>query len=123
MQRVFITSRQLAKLKTKAQRSGKWFTALKRIDRALIDLTIRLASTIRNTRLVKSVLAIASKIGTAVTSLLVRDREEVSFVLARKLAAIAIKLGNSLARNWASDFSFARFLAVMHFNEGGRARG
>jgi hypothetical protein len=116
--RYSISTRQLAKLKVKAQRSGAWFTVLKRIDRVLIDLTIRVASTVRNAILVKSILAVASKVESAMAT---RIPEEIGFLLAHKLAAIATKFGNALARIWASDLRFARFLAVMHFNDRGRA--
>jgi hypothetical protein len=120
LSRHFISTNQLAKLKVKAQRSGAWFTALKRIDRALIDLTIRVASTIRNAILVKSVLAIASKVESAMATKIPSYSEEIGFLLAHKLAAIAVKFGNALARMWASDFRFARFLAIMHFNDSRR---
>lgn len=94
---------------------------LKRIDRALIDLTIRVARTIRNAILVRSVLAVVSKVEGAIATRIPSYSEKYGFLLAHKLAAIAVKFGNDLARIWASDFRFAHFLAVMHFNARERA--
>ena len=54
--------KQLLSLKTRAMRSGAWFRALKRIDRALIDLTIRVVGNIRSPKLAKSILELTNKL-------------------------------------------------------------
>jgi hypothetical protein len=113
----FTDTRQLAKLKAKALRSGVWFKALQRIDRALLDLTIRVASMIRNVKLVKSIRSIANKLERAMGTRISKASEEIGVPLAQKLSTIALKLGNVMARSWATDFGFARFLAVMHIND------
>ena len=47
----FLCKEQLVKLRLNAMRAGVWFRALRRIDRALIDLTIKVASTVRSVTL------------------------------------------------------------------------
>ncbi|MBN1358376.1 hypothetical protein JW988_06360, partial [Candidatus Bathyarchaeota archaeon] len=54
----FINKNQLIKLRSKAKRAGVWFRALPRIDRVLVDLTIRVASSIRSATLAKNILAV-----------------------------------------------------------------
>jgi hypothetical protein len=44
---------------------------------------------------------------------------EIGFPLANRLSVLAQKWGNNHARNWGSDESFAKFLAVMHINGAG----
>ena len=122
MSKDFTDTRQLAKLKAKALRSGVWFKALQRIDRALIDLTIKVASVIRNAKLVKSILNVANKLESAMATRISRASEEIGVPLAQKLGTVALKLGNVLAGSWASDSRFARFLTVMYINDQERVR-
>jgi hypothetical protein len=112
----FIDKRQLIKLKTKAMRAGVWFRALNRIDRVLIDLTIRVARCVRSSILAKCILSITRKLEGLLESRLVRAIREIGFSLARKLSLLAQKWGNEAAKEWANDFGFARYLAVMKLN-------
>ena len=52
----FLSRKQLVQMKIKAIRAGVWFKALPRIDRVLIDLTIKVADNIRSISLAKSIL-------------------------------------------------------------------
>ena len=113
----FLNKIQLVKLRLKAMRAGVWFRALPRIDRVLVDLTIRVASNIRSATLARSILAVVRKLERLLESSLLRAFREVGVRLAQKLSLIARKWGNTSAKNWASDVPFASFLAIMHINE------
>jgi hypothetical protein len=113
----FLSKAQLIKLKLKAVRAGVWFKALPRIDRALVDLTIKVASSIRSVTLAKNILAVTRKLEELLESSLIRAFREVGLLLAKKISLVAQKWGNASAKNWASNVSFIRFLAVMHINE------
>jgi hypothetical protein len=113
----FLNKTQLIKLRSKAMRAGVWFKALPRIDRALIDLTIKVARSVRSTTLARNLLAITRKLEGLLESSLLRAFRGVAHKLAQKLSLIARKWGNNSAKNWDSDISFIRFLAVMHINE------
>src|SRR3990170_1655700 len=113
----FLNKTQLMKLRLKAMRAGVWFTALPRIDRVLVDLTIKVASSVRSVTLAKSILAVMRKLEGLLESSLLRAFREVGLALAQKLSLIAQKWGNAFAKGWASDLSFGIFLAVMHINE------
>ena len=114
----FIDKAQLVKLKLKAMRAGVWFKALRRIDRVLIDLTIKVVRyTVRSVALVKSIRAVMGKLEGLLESGLSRVIREVGFPLAQKVSSLAQKWGNTSANEWSSDSSFVNFLAVMHINE------
>ena len=112
-----LNKAQLIKLRLKAMRAGVWFRALPRIDRVLVDLTIRVASNVRSFTLAKSILAVIRKLEGLLERSLLRALREVGRPLAQKLSLVAQKWGNAFAKGWASDLSFGIFLAVMHINE------
>ncbi len=111
-----LDRKQLVKLKMKAMRSGAWFRALQSIDRVLIDLTIRVANSVRNVKLVKSILTVSRKLESAMESRFSRVVRKVGLPLAQKISLTAKTLGNISAGSWVFDSSFAIFLAVMHIN-------
>ena len=111
-----LDRKQLVKLKMKAMRSGVWFRALQSIDRVLIDLTIRVANSVRNVKLVKSILTVSRKLESALESRFSRVVREVGLPLAQQLSLASQKLGNASAKSWAYDRSFAVYLAAMHLN-------
>jgi len=113
----FLCKKQLVKLRLKATRAGVWFRALRRIDRALIDLTIKVASTVRSATLAKSILALVRKLEEIMESGFSRALRGVGVQRAQKLSLVAQRWGNLSANEWSSDQSFAIFLAVMHIND------
>ncbi len=113
----FLDKARLVKLRLKAIRAGVWFKALPRIDRVLVDLTIKVASKVRSATLAKNLLAVIRKLEGLLESSLSRALRKVGFPLAQKLSLMAQKWGNVSAESWPSDASFIRFLAVMHINE------
>ena len=113
----FINKNQLIKLRLKAKRAGVWFKALPRIDRVLVDLTIRVATSVRSATLARNILAVSKKLEGLLESSLLRAFRGIALKLAQKLSTIAQKWGNTSAKRWASNVSFVTFLAVMHINE------
>jgi hypothetical protein len=113
----FLQRAQLLKLKLKAMRSGVWFRGLPRIDRVLVDLTIKVAGTVRSYTLAKNILTVIRKLESIMESRFLRAVRENGFQTARKLCLIAQKWGNVTAKEWGSDVGFAKYLAAMSFNE------
>ena len=109
-----IDKTQLVKLRLKAMRAGVWYRAMPRIDRVLIDLTIKVAANIRSFTLAKSILAVMAKLEQLLKNRLSRAIRLIGRPLARKISSVAQKLGNTSAKHWSSDSSFIRFLAVMN---------
>jgi hypothetical protein len=112
----FLDKTQLIKLKLKAMRSGAWFKALLRIDRALVDLTIKVAINIRSATLFRSLNKIKTKLEDFLESKIDCAVREIGFPMACKLSRIAQAWGNKSARPWAKDLKFAQYLAVTCLN-------
>ena len=97
-------------------RAGVWFRALPRIDRVLVDLTIKVTENVRSAQLAKCIFAVVGKLEGLLESSVLKSLRLMGRSLAEKISLIAQKLGNASAKNWATDGSFAFFLAVMHTN-------
>jgi hypothetical protein len=113
----FLERRQLLRLKKRAMRAGVWFRALRRIDRVLVDLTIRVADGVRSLTLAKNILTVVRKLGDVMENRLLRAVREAGLPVARRLASFAQKWGNRAAEHWGSDVGFARYWAALSLNE------
>jgi hypothetical protein len=103
-------------LRLKARKSGVWFKALSRLDRVLINLTIKIVNKVRSLRLTEALLNVTNKVKDVLEDRISRAINTFGFPLARKLGLLAKKWGNPYAESWTSDVSFATFLAIMHIN-------
>ncbi|MCW3998713.1 MAG: hypothetical protein NWE93_00555 [Candidatus Bathyarchaeota archaeon] len=108
---------QLANLKRKAVRAGVWYRALPRIDRVLVDLTIKVTENIRSPHLAKSIFAVVGKLEELLMSRIHRLAHTVGRSLAEKTSQIAQSWGNASAKRWSTDWSFAIYLAVLQANK------
>jgi hypothetical protein len=97
-------------------RSGLWFKALRRIDRVLVDVTMRVAESVHSATLARALYSVIEKLESAFKNRVCSFVHKIGFPLAYRLSVLAQKWGNYYARNWASDESFAKFLAIMHIN-------
>jgi hypothetical protein len=91
-----------------------WFKSLSRIDRALVDLTIKVAENIHSVSLAKRIFAVMGKLERLSESPVLKSLKLIGCPLAEKISLIAQKWGNASAETWANDLSFAFFLAVTH---------
>ena len=103
---------RLAEVKKPALRRGIWFRSLSRLERGVIDLTVRYVDSIKSTKLAKVVTAIIGKLQYAMESALDKLVRTIGLPLARKISNIAVSWGNCLANFWADDPVFARFLVI-----------
>ena len=113
---VFFERASLLKLKHRALRAGMWYRLLPRIDRVLVDLTIKVADNVRSSRLARSILIVASKLESLLESKLSRAVREFGLPLAEKFSQFALQWGYKAAAFWASDKNYARFWAVLKLN-------
>ena len=112
----FPTVGRLVTAKKLALRRGVWFRALSRVERGVLDLTARYVDCIKSVKLANVVTAILEKLKLATESMVDRLVRTVGLPLAQKIGLIAQKWGNFSAKEWATDTSFACFLAVMNTN-------
>jgi hypothetical protein len=110
------TRNDLVKIKTRALRSHLWFKTLSKIERSIIDLTIRCVTTIRSQTLQNALVNIACKITRALDDRFLPRAEKIGRKLAESLSNIGQKWGNKTASNWKTDRNFSRCLGVNHLN-------
>lgn len=102
----------LAEAKRVALRRGVWFRTLSRVERGIIDLTVRYVDSVKSAKLAKVLTAIMDKLQSAMESTVDKLVRTVGLPLAQKISAIAVSWGNRLASKWAEDLAFARFLML-----------
>ena len=107
-----LSIKTLNETKKHALRRGLWFQALNRIERGIIDLTVKYVDNIKSAKLAKVLTAILVKLQTTTESMIDRLVRTIGLSLTQKISNIAISWGNHLATSWANDFAFARFLVV-----------
>ncbi len=108
----FPAVRDLAEAKKIALRRRVWFKLLSRVERGIIDLTVRYVDNIKSKKLAKVVTAIIGKLQSAIESTVDRLVRTIGLPLAQKIINIAVNWGNHLASKWADDCSFAKFLVL-----------
>ena len=111
-----LTREALAKLKLKALRRGIWFKDLKREERKLLELTIRVVEKVRSVLLAKLVSRIIDKLSVAMESRIIRLMRTEGRSLAEKISMIGQVWGNKTARTWARDQGFIQFLTVSNLS-------
>jgi hypothetical protein len=100
-------------------RGGLWFKALRRIDRVLVDVTVRVGKSVHSAALAMALYSVMEKLESVFENRVWNITLKIGFPLARRISLIAQNWGNDYARKWASDESFAKFLAIMHINGAG----
>ena len=111
-----ISVGRLVEARRTALRCGVWFRVLNRIERGILDLTVRCVDRIRSARLAKVVTAILIKLKLAMESAVERMVRVVGRSLAQKISSMAVSWGNVSASQWAEDPVFARYLAITQMN-------
>ncbi len=101
-----ITREVLVALKTRGLRRRLWYCTLSRIERGLVDLTIRWVDKVRSGRLTETLMRILAKLARAMETgmgrVLGRGR-----ILATKASELAVAWGNSSAFYWRFEMAFA----------------
>jgi len=97
-----LTGRKLAGLKTRALRKRIWYTVLDRVERGLLDLTIRWVDNVRSGQLTETLLRILVKLARAMEQGMARVLM-VGRELALKASALAVGWGNRDAYSWRFD--------------------
>jgi len=107
-----VSTRVLAEVKRTAFRRGVWFRALTRIERGVVDLTLRYVDDIKSSKLAKVLTAIMEKVQRATENMADRLIRTVGTPLAKKISSIAVSWGYHHALAWAKDRGFARYLTL-----------
>ena len=104
--------------RTRAVRQRIWFRALSRVERGIVDLTIRCVERIRSRALAGIVSTIVTKILKHLKPSFLETAMRVGRDLADEISSIAVEWGNECASRWRHDCDFVRYLGVKAVNRG-----
>ena len=110
------TKQDLIKIRTRALRTKIWFKALSKVERGILDLTIKCTEKIRSNVLMTTISTIVSKILQSLEENFIAKAERVGQEIAETLCAIADKWGNATCSAWRHNVGFARHLGVNALN-------
>ena len=110
------TRHDLANLKSRALRMRVWFRALSRIERAIVDLTIKCVEKIRSNVLESTISTIVGKILQFLEEGFTARAEKVGHEIVGRLCAIAERWGNKACSTWKNDTCFVKFLGINALN-------
>jgi len=111
-----LTRQGLMRIKTKALRQHVWFKTISRVERGIIDLTIRCVERIRSPVLAGIISEVIRKISMTIGESFLEMVNKVGGAVAEKISAIAERWGNENASSWKHDPGFIRFLGVASIN-------
>jgi len=104
------------KVKTRAMRQRVWFKTLSRVERAIIDLTIKCVEKVRSKILSRIVSKIVSRILEFLEESFLTRAERVGRKIAERLCVICEKWENKVYSTWKCDDGFIKFLGVNALN-------
>ncbi|RLG59141.1 hypothetical protein DRN86_04710 [Candidatus Geothermarchaeota archaeon] len=112
-----FTRTRLIDIRRRAMRCGVWFRVLSRVERAIVNLTIRVVDEAKSKLLVGTLKKIVDKLCEAMLSF--RDLvSKIGRQLARRISDFLVnKLGYEEAREWAYDRGFWEYLTVITINQ------
>src|SRR2546428_4427071 len=106
-----ITREVLVGLKTRGLRRRLWYSTLSRLERGLVDLTIRWVDKVRSGRMTETLMRILEKLAQALETgmgkVLGKGR-----VLAARASELAVKWGNVSAYSWRYEQGFCRAIGL-----------
>ena len=114
--RASLSRSELAKLRVKARRRRVWYRILSRVERGLVDLSIKVVENVRSLVLARSLNSIIEKLLEAMESKVTRLMRAVGHSHAQKLSEIAQSWGNKSTKLWPNDPNFIQYLAVTQMN-------
>src|SRR5947209_18951272 len=104
-----ITREVLVGLKSRGLRRRLWYSALSRMERGLVDLTIQWVDKVRSGRMTETLMRILAKLAQALETgmgkVLGKGR-----ILAARASELAVKWGNVSAYSWRYEQGFCRAL-------------
>jgi len=107
-----LTRETLARTKKKALRKRIWFRVLTKLERGILDLTVRCVERVRSPLLERSLTTILSKLSDALEKGYMYVVEKTGRPLAAKISSIAKSWGNESAQDWRRDRALIRYLGA-----------
>ena len=111
-----MTKQDLIKIRSRTLRTRVWFRALSKVERGIIDLTIKCVERIRSAVLARTISTIVSKLLESLEESFMTRAEKVGCKIAERLCALGERWGNKACSTWKCDKHFVKFLGVNALN-------
>jgi len=118
-----LTRQNLVRIRASALRQKVWFKVASRLERGIVDLTIRCVEKIQSPVLARIVSKIIRDLEQVLENDFLKTAEKVGHKIASSLCKIALSWGNTRASTWKHDVGFVRFLGVSTLNMQTQADG
>ena len=112
-----MTRGWLESVKGRALRKRVWFRVCNRLERGILDLTIRCVDVIKSSRLALVIGRLVCKILKACRSTFLMRVARTGRGLAEGISRIAVSWGMDEAFNWKGDKDFIKYLGVNAVNK------
>ena len=93
-----------------------WFRAISKVERAIVDLTIKCVEKIRSTILAGTISAIVAKILQCLEDGFTTRADKVGHEIVERLCSVGERWGSEAHLVWKYDKCFIRFLGVNALN-------
>ena len=113
-----LTRKALAKTRRKALRQRCWYRALNRLERGIVDLTIRCVEEVRSIELQTALRKILLKLVSAFKPSYLDMVERMGRPLVVQVSQLAQSWGNTVASKWKDDGAFTRYLGFTALSVG-----
>ena len=110
------TKQDLLKIRSRALRTRVWFRTLSKVERAIVDLTIRCIEKIRSNVLARTISTIVTKLLESLGEDFMKIAERIGCKIAERLCALGERWGNKAYSTWKYDKCFLKFLGVNMLN-------
>jgi len=107
-----LTRQALERTRRKALRHRCWFKVLSRLERGIIELTIRCVEEVKSIGLRSTLTKILIRLVQAFGPGYLNIAESMGRPLAGRISRLAQSWGNALAAEWEDDTTFIRYLGV-----------
>ena len=104
------------RIKTRSLRQRVWFNTLSKVERAIVDLTIRCVERVRSNVLARTISTIVRKLLTCLDEGFMMRAERVGYEIAEKICTLGERWGNETCSKWKRDKCFISFLGVNALN-------
>ena len=116
-EKVALTTKQdLVKIRSRSLRTRIWFRALSKVERAIVDLTIKCVEKIRSNILARTISTIVSKLLGSLEESFMKRAERIGCEIAESLCTLGERWGNNAFSTWKCDKCFIKFLGVNVLN-------
>lgn len=111
-----LTRETLAKTRRRALRQRCWHRALNRLERGIIDLTLRCVKEVKSSKLRATLETILAKLIEAFRPSYLHVVEKAGRHLAARISRLAQSWGNTRAAEWEDDAAFIRYWGMKALN-------